>query len=92
MSYSTNGAHPPEAGKGIPANLDAERAVLGSCLLDPEALVKVTGFLRPEDFYRERHAWLYRAMQALGERREPLDFVTVTDELERRGQLGEARS
>lgn len=89
MSYSTNGAHPPETGKGIPANLDAERAVLGSCLLDPEALVKVTGFLRPEDFYRERHAWLYRAMQALGERREPLDFVTVTDELERRGQLGE---
>jgi replicative DNA helicase len=75
--------------KSIPSNLDAERAVLGSLMIDPDAIVKVASFLRPEDFYRERHGWLYEAMLALNERREPLDFVTIVDELERRGQLAE---
>jgi replicative DNA helicase len=80
----------PEAPvKGIPANLEAERAVLGSLLIDPDAIIKIASFLRAEDFYRERHAWLYEAMMALHDRREPLDFVTVVDELERRGHLHE---
>ncbi|OUC09283.1 DNA helicase, partial [Litorilinea aerophila] len=71
----------------MPANLEAERAVLGALLIDPDAIIKVANFLRPEDFFRERHAWLYEAMLALNERHEPLDFVTLVDELERRGQL-----
>lgn len=75
--------------KSIPANLEAERAVLGSLMIDPDAIIKVANFLRPEDFFRERHAWLYEAMLALNERREPLDFVTIIDELERRNQLEE---
>jgi len=77
------------APKGIPANLEAERAVLGSLLIDPDAILKIANFLRAEDFYRERHGWLYAAMMGLHERREPLDFVTVVDELERRGYLEE---
>lgn len=75
--------------KSIPANLEAERAVLGSLMIDPDAIIKVANFLRAEDFFRERHAWLYEAMLALNERREPLDFVTIVDELERRSQLEE---
>jgi replicative DNA helicase len=75
--------------KSIPANLEAERAVLGSLLIDPDAIIKIASYLRAEDFYRERHAWLYDAMFTLNERREPLDFVTLVDELERRGQLQE---
>lgn len=75
--------------KSIPANLEAERAVLGSLLIDPDAILKVANFLRPEDFFRERHAWLYDVMLALHERHEPLDFVTMVDELERRAQLEE---
>jgi len=75
--------------KGIPANLEAERAVLGSLLIDPDAIIKVASFLRAEDFYRERHAWLYEAMFSLHERHEPLDFITVVDELARRNQLEE---
>lgn len=75
--------------KSIPSNLEAERAVLGSLLIDPDAIIKVASFLRPEDFFRERHAWLYDAMLALHDRREPLDFVTVVDELERREVLTE---
>ena len=75
--------------KSIPAHLDAERAVLGSLMIDPDALIKVANFLRAEDFFRERHQWIYEAMSALNEKREPLDFVTIVDELERRGQLAE---
>ncbi len=73
--------------KSIPANIEAERAVLGSLLIDPDAIVKVANFLRAEDFYRQRHGALYTAMLALNERREPLDMVTLQDELERREEL-----
>lgn len=75
--------------KSIPANLEAEHAVLGSLLIDPDAIIKVGNFLRAEDFFRERHAWLYSAMASLNERREPLDYVTLVDELERNNQLEE---
>lgn len=75
--------------RAIPANIEAERAVLGSLMIDPDAIIKVANFLRPEDFFRERHAWLYEAMRTLNERREPLDFVTLVDELERRERLEE---
>jgi replicative DNA helicase len=75
--------------RAIPANIEAERAVLGSLMIDPDAIIKVANFLRPEDFFRERHAWLYEAMRTLNERREPLDFVTIVDELERRERLEE---
>ena len=73
--------------KSIPANIEAEQAVLGSLLIDPDAIIKIANFLRPEDFFRERHSWIFDAMLTLNERREPLDFVTLVDELERREQL-----
>jgi replicative DNA helicase len=75
--------------KSVPANIEAERAVLGALMIDPDAIVKVANFLRAQDFYRERHGWIYDAMASLNEKHEPLDFVTLTDELERRGQLEE---
>ena len=76
--------------KSIPSNIEAERAVLGALLIDPDAIIKVANFLRPEDFYRERHSWIYAALLALHERREPADFVTLVDELERQGLLEDA--
>jgi replicative DNA helicase len=75
--------------KSVPANIEAERAVLGALMIDPDAIIKVANFLRAEDFYRERHGWIYEAMSVLNERHEPLDFVTLTDELERRSKLEE---
>jgi replicative DNA helicase len=72
-----------------PQNTEAEEAVLGGLLIDPDAIIRVATILRPEDFYREKHAWIYDAIQILHERREPVDFLTVCDELERRGQLKE---
>jgi replicative DNA helicase len=70
-----------------PQNVEAEQSVLGSLLIDPDALLKVTPFLRPEDFYRETHGQIYRAILGLHEQRQPADFVTLCEELERRGQL-----
>ncbi len=73
--------------KTVPANLEAEQAVLGSLLIDPDAIIKIASSLRDSDFYRERHQWIYSALLTLHERREPADFVTLVDELERNEQL-----
>ena len=72
-----------------PQNIEAERSVLGSLLIDPEGYTKVSGALRPEDFYRHSHKRLYQAIQSLGERSEPPDWVTVCEELERMEALEE---
>ena len=75
--------------KTTPANVEAEQAVLGSLLIDPDAIIKVSTTLRDVDFYREPHQWIFKALLALHERREPADFVTLVDELERNEQLEE---
>jgi len=64
-----------------PQNNEAEQSVLGSLLIDPDAIFRVAAFLAPEDFYRESHQMIYRAITALHERRSPADLVTVSDEL-----------
>lgn len=73
--------------KAIPANFEAEEAVLGALLIDTEAVARVDSFLKPTDFYREANGLIYSARLDLHERREPGDFVTLVDELARRGHL-----
>ncbi|MFW6096715.1 MAG: replicative DNA helicase [Chloroflexota bacterium] len=73
-----------------PHSLDAEEAVLGSLLIDPDAILDVASFLRPEAFYREQNKWIYRAILDLHEAREPLDFVTLSEILRKRSQLEDA--
>src|SRR5882724_1806832 len=71
-----------------PHNLDAERAVLGAVLLEGrETLPRVIEVLRPSDFYTEAHRAIYQAMQDLFERGEPVDLLTLTEELRRHDQL-----
>jgi len=72
-----------------PNNIEAEEALLGSLLIDPEAVYDVAAFLRPEAFYREQNKWIYEAILGLNERREPVDLITLTDELRRRDRLEE---
>ncbi len=73
--------------KTIPANPEAEEAVLGSLLIDPDAVIKVSSFLRADDFYRERNGWIYQAVLDLHEKRQPADYLTVVDDLERQDRL-----
>ncbi len=75
--------------KAVPHNVEAEEAVLGSLLIDPSGLFQVLSFLRAEDFYVKKHRWIYEAILRIHERRDPVDFLTLTTELEQRGQLAE---
>jgi len=70
-----------------PQSLEAEQSVLGAVLIDRETIIEIAEFLRPEDFYRQAHANVYRAMLELFERREPVDLVTVSETLERKDEL-----
>jgi replicative DNA helicase len=70
-----------------PQSLEAEQSVLGAILIDRETIIEIAEFLRPEDFYRQAHANVYKAMLELFERREPVDLVTVAEALERNEEL-----
>ena len=72
-----------------PSNLESEEALLGSLLIDPDAIFDVAAFLKPDGFYSETNKWIYEAILALNERHEPVDLITLTDELRRREQLDE---
>jgi replicative DNA helicase len=73
--------------RSVPANIEAEEAVLGALIIDTEAISRVSTYLRASDFYRERHSTIFAARLDLHDRREPGDFVTLCDELARRGEL-----
>ncbi len=70
-----------------PQNLEAEQGVLGSMLLDRDAIARVVELIRSEDFYRDAHRRVYDTMVELFERGEPVDLITVTDRLRDKGQL-----
>jgi len=70
-----------------PHDLDAEEAVLGSLLIDPEAIFKVVTLLKAEDFYRDKNRWTYESCHQLYDRKEAINQITVAHELARRQQL-----
>jgi replicative DNA helicase len=73
--------------KPLPNNLDAERSVLGAILLDNHALNPAIEHLRPEDFFLDQHRRVFTQMIALGEGQQAIDLVTLTEELNRKGDL-----
>lgn len=85
MSHNGKANNQPE--RLQPHNVDAEEAVLGALLIDPDAIIRVNGFLRPADFFLERNAWIYEAILTLHSRREPTDLVTLSDTLDEAGRL-----
>lgn len=72
-----------------PHSIEAEEAVLGSMMIDPEAVERVKRVLCGADFFIDRNRWVFEAMMALHDRQEPIDLVTITRELQARGQLDE---
>src|ERR687892_1980559 len=79
----------PQAAPVPPQNLDAEESVLGAMMLSPGAIGAVSEILDASDFYRESHAKIYRAALGLYARGEPVDAITLVDELEERGDLAD---
>ena len=76
-------------GKIPPHNLEAERAVLGAVLLEPNIISRAIELLQADEFYKDAHRKIYGAMLRLFERSEPADVLTVTEELKRAGELEE---
>jgi replicative DNA helicase len=80
---------PSPASTGQPHNREAEEAVIGAVLINPEVYYDLAQFLQPEDFYIHRLRWIWEAFTHLHERRVPFDLLTVTEELGSQGQLEE---
>lgn len=76
-----------EVGKIQPQAVDLEEAVLGAMLLEKDALSTVIDILSPAAFYKEQNGKVFGAMVALFNRSEPVDILTVTQELKRTGEL-----
>lgn len=82
-------SHQPIVDRMPPHSIEAEEAVLGSVLIDPEAIYRVNPFLKGEHFYITKNQWVWAACVGLLERRDPIDFVMINKELAARGQLDE---
>jgi len=72
-----------------PQNIEAEQAVLGAVMLENEALASVVEMLAPEDFYKDSHKKIFLAMLDLYKKNEPIDLITLTEQLSRKEQLEE---
>ena len=70
-----------------PHSVEAEQSVLGSILLDKEAMISVSETLVPEDFYKEAHKVIYESMLKLYNSQSEIDLITLTDELRDQGYL-----
>ncbi len=87
MSTEKLGSAETVAVKGLPANLDAERFVLGSILLDDSCYLTVAGAIEAGDFALEKHRRIFQRMADLYQRAERIDRVTVANELMKLNQL-----
>ncbi|MCB2220363.1 MAG: replicative DNA helicase [Bacteroidetes bacterium] len=80
LAFSEHGRVPPQA-------IDLEEAVLGALMLEQNALTAVVDILKPEVFYKESHQVIYAAIHRLFAKSEPIDILTVTNELKSSGEL-----
>ncbi len=85
--YTVQTGSNPEIGKIQPQAVDLEEAVLGAMLLEKDALSTVIDLLSDKAFYKEQNGKVFAAMVALFNRSEPVDILTVTQELKRTGEL-----
>ncbi|MEG2246751.1 MAG: replicative DNA helicase [Peptostreptococcaceae bacterium] len=70
-----------------PHSVESEQSILGSILLDKDAMITVSETIRPDDFYKEAHKIIYECMIKLSNKGEPIDLITLTEELRRQGHL-----
>lgn len=70
-----------------PQNIDAEASLLGSLIIDSEAFIKISDMLRADDFFNKQHKTIFKAMQALHDKRSPVDILTLSEQLKNAGEL-----
>ncbi|CZR99090.1 Replicative DNA helicase [Clostridioides difficile] len=72
-----------------PHSVESEQSILGSILLDKDAIITVTETIKPNDFYKEAHKIIYECMITLSNKGEPIDLITLTEELRKQGHLND---
>ena len=77
------------AAPSVPHSREAEEAVVGAVLINPEVYYDVAQFLQADDFYIHRLRWIWEAFTRLHDQRLPIDLLTVSEELDKLGQLAE---
>lgn len=87
--HTANSGPSIRADQLAPHSIEAEEAVLGAILLDPDALFEVLPFLNTDDFFIVRHQWIWEAIINIHERRDPIDYLVVVSELEVQERLEE---
>lgn len=70
-----------------PHSVESEQSILGSILLDKDAMITVAEIISPDDFYKEAHKIIYESMVSLNNKSEPIDIITLTEELKGKGHL-----
>ncbi len=88
-TISESDTHPQGGPQIVPHSREAEEAVIGSVLINPEAYYDVSEFLMAEDFYIHRHRWIWQSFSRLQQNRTPIDSLTVMEDLDQQGQLAE---
>ncbi|MDR2453741.1 MAG: replicative DNA helicase [Bifidobacteriaceae bacterium] len=86
--FDTSAVEAPQFDRVPPQDILAEQSALGAMLLSKDAIADVVALLKGEDFYRPQHEMVFAAITDIYSRGEPVDAVTVTAELTRRGELG----
>src|SRR6266508_1593060 len=89
VPFGNNKTSAPTTSTSVPHNREAEEAVVGAVFINSEVYYDIAQFLNADDFYIHRHKWIWEAFTSLHEQRIPIDLLTVSDELDRRGQLSE---
>jgi len=70
-----------------PQNLEAEQSLLGSLLIDKDAIIKVADLVTEQDFYKDSNGVIFGTMKELFSRHEPIDIISLTNRLEEKGKL-----
>src|SRR5512135_2557005 len=70
-----------------PQNIEAEQSVLGAVLIDNNALIAALELIGEDDFYKESHRRIFSSMAELFDKNEPIDIITLTDQLKRKNNL-----
>lgn len=70
-----------------PHSIEAEQSVLGAMLLDREAIISASEFVKAEDFYKDSHREIFEAMSLLFEKGEPVDLITLSEQLKQKNKL-----
>src|SRR6056297_2579469 len=87
--YRSNVEEALDYGKKPPQAVDLEEAVLGAIMLEKDAIISVMDILAPESFYKDAHQKIYKAILHLSQNLQPIDILTVTEELKKREELEE---